>query len=48
MRARCPTETTISGGLSEPDMKALAVIACKSSPLPVEMTTTPVAKRPNA
>jgi hypothetical protein len=29
-------------------MKALAVIACKLSPLPVEITTTPVAKRPNA
>jgi hypothetical protein len=48
MRARCPTDTTTSGGLSEPDMNALAVMACSVSPQPVETTTTPVAKRPNA
>jgi hypothetical protein len=43
-----PTETTIKGGLSELDIKALAVIACRRSPLPADITTTPVAKRPSA
>ena len=46
MRARLATETTQSGGSSEADMKALAVMP-RVSPFAVAViTVTPVAKRP--
>src|SRR5262245_14066912 len=48
IRAVRPTDTTTSGGWSEPDMKALAVIACGRRRGPAVMTMTPVAKRPSA
>ena len=40
-------ETRISGGSSDTDMKALAVIPCTSSPFSAVMTVTPVANIPS-
>ena len=48
MRAFFPTDTTTRGGASEPDMKALAVMAWGARRGPVVRTITPVAKRPSA
>jgi hypothetical protein len=48
MRALRPTDTTTSGGSSDPDMKALAVIAWGFRRGPVVSTITPVANRPSA
>ena len=47
MRAFFPTDTTTRGGSSEPDMNALAVIACGARRGPVDSTITPVANRPS-
>src|SRR5262245_3263715 len=48
IRALRRTDTTTSGGFSEPDMNALAVIACGARRGPAVSTITPVAKRPSA
>src|SRR3990167_8208537 len=48
MRAVCAMDTMTSGGSSEPDMKAVAVMAWASSPTLVVITTTPAANRPIA
>ena len=48
MRAFFPTDTTTSGGASDPDMNALAVMAWGFDRGPVDSTITPVAKRPSA
>ena len=46
MRARFATEMTHSGGSSEPDMKALAVMPRISPRASVVITVTPVANEP--
>jgi hypothetical protein len=49
MRARWSTDTRTSGGSSDTDVKAFAVIACTSAPSAsaVVTTVTPVQKRPS-
>ncbi len=44
--ARFAIETTQSGGVSDPDMNALAVMPRGSPPSSMVMTVTPVAKPP--
>src|SRR5579872_6624602 len=46
MLARLVTDTTQSGGSSEPEMKAFAVIPRVASATVAVITVTPVAKRP--
>ena len=46
MRARLATEMMQSGGSSEPDMKALAVMPRISPSASAVITVTPLAKRP--
>jgi hypothetical protein len=48
MRAFFPTDTTTSGGSSEPDMNAFAVIAWARAGAPWTARCTPVVKRPSA
>ena len=47
MRARRSTETSTSGGRSETDMNAFAVMPCTVSPERVVSTVTPVANIPS-
>ena len=48
MRACFPTEISTSGGSSDTDMKALAVMPCTPSATAVVTTVTPVANRLSA
>ena len=47
IRLRRSSEISTSGGLSETDMKAFAVIPCTWSPTRVVSTVTPVANMPS-